>query len=214
LKDLSMTPQLGLSQAPRPRLPLHLVEEISHRVANEYAEAIAGLSLAAAGSGRTPVQQALREAADRLRAHADSHRALLPPMEDHVNLADYVGRLCASFSRSTLAQRKIRLTVETDEIWTASDRAWRIGLCVAELVRNAARHGLVGREGAIAVQVSQVGDEVLCSVADDGPPATDVRPGRGVGLVRALAEDLGGSVEWWFTPDGCLARLRAPAQAS
>ena len=59
-------------------LALHLVEEISHRVVNEYAEAIAILALAAS-RGSTTAQSALTQAAERLRAHADSHRALLAP---------------------------------------------------------------------------------------------------------------------------------------
>ena len=208
-----MTLQFHLTQTPSGDLPLHLVEEISHRVANEYAEAIAGLSLAAAGSPRSEVQQALRAAAERLRAHAETHRALLPPVNGQVNLADYVGRLCAAFSKATLADRRVRLAVETDEVWLTSDRAWRVGLAVAELVRNAARHGLQGRAGAIVVRIAIACEDVVCSVCDDGAANTAVEPGRGVGLVRALAAELGGSVEWWFSPRGSLARLRAPIDA-
>ncbi|WP_293675828.1 sensor histidine kinase [uncultured Phenylobacterium sp.] len=205
-----MTPETNLMQGHAGGLPLYLVEEISHRVANEYAEAIAGLSLAAAGSGRTEVRQALRRAADRLHAHAETHRALLPPIDGHVNLADYVGRLCAAFSKSTLADRGVSLAVETDDIWLASDRAWRLGLAVSELVRNAARHGLAGRSGAIVVRLSLAGSDVVCTVSDDGVVLAGARPGRGVGLVRALALELGGVCDWWFTPRGAFARLCAP----
>ncbi|TAJ72793.1 MAG: sensor histidine kinase [Phenylobacterium sp.] len=208
-----MTPEFHIAETTGRDFPLHLVEEISHRVANEYAEAIAGLSLAAAGSPRCEVKQALRAAAERLHAHAESHRALLPPIQGQVNLADHVGRLCSAFSKATLADRQVRLAVETDDIWLASDRAWRIGLAVAELVRNAARHGLRGRAGAIVVQVALAGDEVVCSVGDDGVAASAVQPGRGVSLVQALAMELGGSVEWWFSQRGSVARLRAPIDA-
>jgi len=208
-----MTLDVHIRQTPARSLPLHLVEEISHRVANEYAEAIAGLSLAAAGSPRSDVQEALRAAAERLRAHAETHRALLPPVRGEVDLADYVGRLCAAFSKAALADRRIRLAVETDEVWMASGRAWRVGLAVAELVRNAARHGLRGRAGAIVVRIAREDDDVVCSVCDDGAAEAIVEPGRGVGLVQALAGELDGSVEWWFTPRGSLARVRAPIEA-
>ncbi|MBU1374909.1 MAG: sensor histidine kinase [Alphaproteobacteria bacterium] len=202
-----------LTAASDRELPLHLVEEISHRVANEYAEAIAGLSLAAAGDGRPDVRQVLKHAADRLHAHAEAHRALMPPIDGQVNLADYLGRLCATFSRATLADRCVRLSVDTDEIWLPADRAWRIGLTVAELIRNAARHGLRGRAGSIGVKVAQAGDDVVCAVCDDGSCVADTTPGRGVAVARALADDLGGSIEWLFTSRGCLARLRIPAAA-
>lgn len=205
-----MTPEFQLAQIPGSGLPLHLVEEISHRVANEYAEAIAGLSLAAAGCADSQVRQALRAAADRLHVHAESHRALLPPIPAHANLADYVGRVCNTYARATLAPRRVRLEMQTDDVWLTSDRAWRIGLAVAELVRNAARHGLRGRAGVILVRIAQDGDEVVCSVGDDGVAAATAAPGRGVALVRALAAELGGSVDWRFGRGGSIARLRAP----
>ena len=193
-------------------LPLHLVEEINHRVVNEYAEAISGLSLAAAGPVGGDLQQALRQAADRLHAHAENHRALLPPMEARVNLADYVGRLCAAFSRATLAERRIGLVLETDDVWLASDRAWRLGLAVAELIRNAARHGLHGRGGVIWVQVTRSCGDVVCLVSDDGIAPARLAPGRGMALVQALVGELGGVVEWRSGDSGCLACLSVPAE--
>jgi two-component sensor histidine kinase len=196
---------------PAAKLPLHLVAEINHRVINEYAEAISSLSLAAA---RVPVpgaRLALAEAIDRLRAHAEAHRALLPPTDGHVNLADYIGDLCASISRASLAERRAHLTVETDDIWLPSPRAWRIGLVIAELVRNAARHGLGGRSGAITVQLTQREGQILCGVGDNGRCAKSPRPGRGLGLVQALAAELGGSADWRFGDRGCVALLRVPS---
>jgi hypothetical protein len=34
--------------------------------------------------------------------------------------------------------------------------------------------------------------------------------GRGRRLARAIAAELGGSVDWWFSPTGSLARLEVP----
>ena len=59
--------------------PLRLVGEISHRVLNDYAHAIATLSLARAGTTDVAAQSALAAAEGRLRAYADAHRALRPP---------------------------------------------------------------------------------------------------------------------------------------
>lgn len=191
-------------------LPLHLVEEINHRVVNEYAEAISSLSLAAAQVPPPGAQVVLARAVERLRAHAETHRALLPPMDGHVNLADYIGELCASLSRASLAERYAHLTFETDDIWAPSARAWRIGLVVAELVRNAARHGLGGKGGAITVHLTQSGDQIFCWVSDNGKRPTTLNPGRGLGLVRALAAELGGSADWRFSDSGCVARLHVP----
>jgi two-component sensor histidine kinase len=70
---MSQQPSTLLAHSGQP-LALHLVEEISHRVVNEYTEAIAILALAAS-RGHAPADLALARAANRLRAHADSHRA-------------------------------------------------------------------------------------------------------------------------------------------
>ncbi|WP_158624695.1 sensor histidine kinase [Caulobacter sp. 602-1] len=208
-----MSREFQLASDGRASLPLHLVEEISHRVVNEYAEAICGLSLAATGPVGGELRQALRRAAERLQAHAESHRALLPPRNAQVNLADYIGTVCAAFSRATLAQRRVGLVLEADEIWIASDRAWRLGLAAVELIRNAARHGLQGRGGVIWVQVMRSCGDVICLVNDDGAVPARRAPGRGTALVQALAGELGGTVEWRTGEPGCLACLRIPAEA-
>ena len=53
---------------------------------------------------------------------------------------------------------------------------------------------------------------IHCVVGDNGQRAFDPRPGRGVGLVRALAAELGGSVDWRFGEGGCLAGLQVPVE--
>lgn len=194
----------------RPVLPLHIVDEINHRVINEYAEAISALSLAARSSA-PEARAAIGEAARRLRAHVEAHRALVPPAPGGtVNLATYLGDLCGSLSRASLADRGVRIALRTDEIRAAPDTAWRIGLILAELVRNACRHGLAGGAGAIAVRVTEHCGIILCLVADNGRGSPSSRIGRGRRLARAIAGELGGSVDWWFSPTGSLARLEVP----
>ena len=191
-------------------LALHLVEEISHRVINEYAEAIAILSLAAS-RGEATAAPALRLAADRLHAMAEAHRSLLVPItEEAIDLGDHVGKLCASLSRASLGERGIRLTVTTDEIQLDAARCWRVSLIVSELVRNATRHGLKSRQGSIHVTLNRRGSSVWCVVCDDGCAAFDPPEGRGRRLIRALTTELGGSVEWKFTPCGSVVGLRFP----
>jgi two-component sensor histidine kinase len=203
--------KLETRSASSPLQPLHLLEEISHRVANEYAEAIATLRLAAADAANAQVGAVLSRVAERLHAHADVHRALLAPAAGgSVDLADYVSRVCASMSRASLAANGVQLLVDADEIWLESGRSWRVGLIVAELVRNAARHGLCCGPGAIRVSITEDCGSVTCRVGDNGRLARDAEPGRGRRLVEALAAELGGSVDWWFTPAGCLARLEIP----
>jgi two-component sensor histidine kinase len=196
--------------APGHPLALHLVEEISHRVANEYQEAISILSMAAA---RDPVAAgpALTSAAGRLRAQADVHRALLAPRaEGQVDLGNYVGRLCGTMARASLDERQIRLTLKTDDVWLEATRCWRVGLILSELLRNAVRHGLAGKSGAVGIDITRDGERIRCVVGDNGRATADPPEGRGRSLVRALAAELGGSVDWWFSQSGSFARLEIP----
>lgn len=191
--------------------PLHLVEEINHRVVNEYSEAIASLSLAASRAANDSTREALASAADRLRDHAESHRALLPPpIESGTNLADYIGRICNAFAQATLAEREVLLVLDAADVFLPADRCWRIGLVVAELIRNAARHGLKGRSGRISVHVAEHSGQLICLVRDTGRPTTTGPGGRGQRLVLSLVNDLGGTVEWSFALDGARALVRLP----
>jgi two-component sensor histidine kinase len=195
--------------------PLHLVEEITHRVVNEYTEAICALGLAASASRNINVQLALTSAASRLRAQAEAHRALQAPIVDGpMNLADYIGQLCGCLARAPFAEGDVRLMVRADEVWLRADRCWRVGLIVAELVRNAARHGLAGRPGAIWVEIAQASGRIDCTVCDDGSGKPMARTGRGRRLARALAAELGGSIDWTFAPGGCCVRLEFPADVA
>jgi len=203
----------GIGQASAP-VAFSLVEEINHRVVNEYSEAIASLNLAASRAGDDRLKAELYSAAERLRDHAEAHRALMPPRVAGLeNLADYVGHICNSFARATLAERGLLLTLDTAEILLPVDRCWRLGLVVAELIRNAARHGRFDAKGRISVHIADHAGELRCLVRDTGTPSANAVPGRGQRLVRALIADLGGMVEWSYTAEGCLALVRVPATA-
>jgi two-component sensor histidine kinase len=194
-----------------PPQPLFLVEEFNHRVLNEYAEAISALSLAAVAAPDTRSELALTSAAMRLRAHADAHRALQAPIYDGpMDLAAYIAQLCASLSKAQLAERGVRLTVRADEVWVDPERGWRVGLIVAELIRNASRHGLSGGPGAIGVEIIETADSIACLVYDNGRGASGPVIGRGRRVVIALADELGGEVGWSFASTGCCARLEFP----
>jgi two-component sensor histidine kinase len=197
-----------ISEAVAPMRSLHLIDEISHRVVNEYTEASCALGQAARAARDPRAELALISAATRLRAQAEAHRALQAPLVDGpMDLAEYVGQLCACLARAPLAENGMRLRVSADEIWLDAGSCWRVGLIIAELVRNAARHGLAGGAGAIWVVVDGAAGRVRCSVCDDGGGTPGVRPGRGRRLVQALAGELGGSVDWRFAPNGCCAVL-------
>ncbi len=190
-----------------------LVEEISHRVLNQYTRAISSMSLAAARATDPIARRILIETAQELRAHAEAHRALQAPRSgEMLDLGEYLGRICVAISASTLADAGIHLTLIQNRIGLSSDRCWRVGLMVSELITNARRHGLHGTGGEIVVELASSGDKIFCRVTDDGCSSTAPSMGRGRTLIETLADDLGGSVNWTFAPAGVSVLLTIPAR--
>jgi two-component sensor histidine kinase len=200
-----------------PQEPLILIEEITHRVVNEYTQAISSIVLAAAATGNTEARTVLADAARRLRAHARAHQALQPPFVDGmVDAGDYIERLGAALSQASLHERGVRLVLRRDRLMLEAGRCWRLGLIVAELITNAVRHGLAGGPGQITVEINSGWDNVVCVVTDDGHGHGLIKPvpGRGSHVIERLAVDLGGRIERRFTPDGGMVRLTFPLIAN
>jgi len=192
-------------------LALTLVEEIGHRVVNEFTEAIAALSLAARVSPSPMARDSIEEAARALLLQAELHRALLPPAPGlPTNLPDYLARICNSFSKSVLAARGVKLLLRADEVRLPADEAWRVALILIELVRNAARHAKLEPGDLIVVEVTRGDEQLTCRVRDTGRSSAEAKPGRGHRLIQALAAGLGGHATWRLGPAGSEARIDLP----
>ena len=191
--------------------PLLLVEEISHRVMNEYAQAIAGLRTASCGVTPEDAQATLASAAARLLNFAEAHRALQAPLaKGDVELAALLTRVCETMSAARLQERGIKLTLVADPVELPADRCWRVALIVSELITNSMRHGLRGGPGNIRVEVGSRDRFNFCRVTDDGRCDGPIRPGRGFDVVTGLASEIGGEVGWCFAASGTTAELSFP----
>ena len=195
--------------------PLLLIEEISHRVVNELTAAILSLRHEAGRIVDTDAQAALQRVAARLTAFANAHRALQSPDTAlDLNLGDYLSRLLRALSQATVGDHSVTLRLLEDGITLEPERCWRVGLVIAELVTNSARHGREAPGGAIIVEVRSAGDDLYCAVADNGGSRTEhPAPSRGLRLVKRLAAELGGDVTWRFRPTGVTAILKFPLAA-
>jgi two-component sensor histidine kinase len=195
--------------------PWLLVAEIAHRVANQYAAAIGSISVAAARCANSDAKAALAGVAQQLHYYADAHRALQAPVgAGPMDLAYYLRQLCTTIARSSLDDRQISLTLIEESIEIDSERCWRAGLIVSELITNAARHGLRGQSGMIVLEMSLRHGLVQCLVTDDGHGVVGFTPGHGSRIIEALAQDLGGNIERKFGPRGAAVLLSFPQTRS
>jgi two-component sensor histidine kinase len=200
-----LVPRLRVAEEPL------LLDELNHRISNEFASLIAIVSRAATASGTEDVKRALRGVAQLLHHYAQAHRALRPPdRETLVNAEGYLSGLCRSISRSKLEHMSIDLVLAAPPLLLESDRCWRLGMIVSELITNAARHAFAGRPGEIRVELVRTDRFVTCTVSDNGSAPADVRPGRGIRIVEQLAKELNGSFERKFGFAGSTATVIFP----
>ena len=75
--------------------PLLYLEELLHRVSNEYASAISLASVMASRASTDEAKMALETVIEHLAQRAAVHRVLSPPVVDGTtDLGDYLMRLC------------------------------------------------------------------------------------------------------------------------
>ena len=147
----------------------------------------------------------------RLQSYADVHHALQMP--EHITCIDgaaYLRQLCRAISRSKLESSGIELVLVERRFQMSSERCWRLGMIISELVTNAARHAFRTSGGVIRVEVMPSRTVVECRVSDNGAGAANIIPGRGLRIIKALIEGLDGRIEQRFAPDGTMSILTFP----
>src|SRR6266481_2564744 len=169
-----------------------LLREFTHRVKNEFASAIQVVSFAAEKSADRNVKAALEGVMEKLHDYASVHRALqMPSGNDCIDASAYLRDLCGSISRSKLENKNIELVLVERPFRMSSERCWLLGMIVAELITNAARHAFGRCGGTIRIECRPSGAFVECRVSDNGSASTpSVRPGSGLRIIDALAQKL------------------------
>jgi two-component sensor histidine kinase len=189
-----------------------LLREITHRVNNEFASIIQVVSCTAAKSPDHNVKHALTGIMQRLHCYASVHHALqMPETCGVVDASEYLRNLCQSISRSKLEHRQIELVLVEQPFWLSSERCWLMGMVVAELITNAARHAFDRGGGIIRIECQTSEDVVECKVLDDGSASkVDFRPGAGLRIVEALAHALGAEFRFHLGENGSTSTLVFP----
>jgi two-component sensor histidine kinase len=191
-----------------------LLHELVHRINNEYSSLISAVSRSAARAVNRDVKVALAHIIEVLYHHTELHRALqMPENRTHIDAAAYLENLCQAISRSKLDDMKIGLVVATAPLQLQSDRCWRLGMVVYELVTNAARHAFGNGNGEIRVEIARARQSVECRVTDNGSAPAIVQPGRGLRIVDELAKDLDGRIYQKFGHTGSRSILTFPYEA-
>jgi two-component sensor histidine kinase len=190
-----------------------LLRELSHRINNEFTSAIGMISVAAGRSGSVEAKATLSAVQDQLYNYARVHHALrMPENNSRVDAAAYLRQLCRAICSAKLTAKGIKLLLVERKFKMDSERCWRLGLIVSELITNSARHGFSDKGGFIRVELLPSTSIIECRVTDNGAAAQSIRPGDGTKIVASLANSLGGAITQQFGPQGSTAMLVFPAE--
>lgn len=180
-----------------------LLDELTHRVNNELAAAIAIASVEIARTTSEELKVSLGRVRRSLNGFARVHRVLrIPHLRTRVDACAYLRALCTAIAAARLEPRGTELQFVEVPLTLDSEQCWRLGLIVAELVTNASRHAFVKRAGSITVEAWCEGEDVQCRVSDDGQGAQRSTPGFGLRIVEGLLRDLNGRLETRTGTDG------------
>ena len=202
---------------PAPDIPIEriLLQELIHRINNEFSALIGAVSRTAARSVNHEVKVALAHIIELLSHYAELHRALQMPENDaHIDASNYLENLCLSISRSKLVGMRIDLVLTASPLRLPSERCWRLGMIVYELVTNAARHAFGNGNGQIRVELSRAGKIIECRVVDNGSAPAIVQQGRGLKIVDELVKGLDGRLDQRFGQSGSSSILILPIRAN
>jgi two-component sensor histidine kinase len=191
-----------------------LLREITHRVNNEFASVIQVVSFAAAKSPDRNVKAALGNVMEQLHNYAKVHHALqMPSRNDCIDASAYLRDLCRSITGSKLENSNIELLLVECPFQMSSQRCWMLGMIVSELITNAVRHAFDKNGGTIRIECWVSGALVECRVSDNGSASRpEVRPGSGLRIIEALAQELDAEFQFNFGENGSEGVLILPIE--
>lgn len=192
-----------------------LLAEFDHRLKNNFT-AVAGLLQLQMHRATDPVvREELAGALNRVESIATANRFLYSQgaPAGAVDIAAYLGELCAALASALLRTDRVKLHCKVEPATIERDRTVAIGLIVNELVTNAARHAFPDeRAGTITVSFQPCERGYQLVVEDDGcglpPQPRDGSLGRR--LIAAFVREAKGELRTKSSAAGtrCTVLLR------
>ncbi len=177
-----------------------LAEELQHRVRNNLQLVHGMLSRQLEETADKPQHRGIRAIARRVSSLATVYDHLLgSDMARTTDFSGYLKSLCANLAEiQASSDGAITLTCDSEALVLDLDVVTALGIVVTELVTNSFDHAFAGSSGSIRVaarRATEPGAMATLTIRDDGIGFTAGVGNKrhGLGLVRRLAEQIGGS---------------------
>ncbi|GEM_PF-7031392 len=202
-----------------------LLREVNHRVKNNLVAIIGMLHQEkdrARAKGLHEHQERIREVIWRVTGLLTVHRLLSSAKWQPLQLSALSESVILEALKGLSASSIFSLTVSPSDLRVDSDQSHSLAMILNELCTNTMKYGLAGRSnGAITVQIGQVGNLIELTYRDDGPGFPEMllsgdfsQGGIGITLLKGLTtRNLRGTITL-ANENGAVARITFPARAS
>lgn len=180
-----------------------LLYELNHRVKNNMQMLQSLLAASARRTNSVEAREVLQEASGRIAAMAAAQRVLYQTTTaTRFSAPEFFAAVCETARHAF--PPGVHVACEAASIELGNDTAMPLALILNELLTNAVKHGLQGRDrGTIRVTFKNRGDTCVLDV-EDGGPGFDFEQARsrssGLALVQGLVRQLGGTFTASRTP--------------
>jgi two-component sensor histidine kinase len=173
-----------------------LLREMHHRLVNTLTVLTSVLWHEFAQYESPELRTSLARCEARIVAFGNLHRDLVVGAEhDWISVQNYIEHLCEALSDAVLQPLGIRCEVFADAVEFPTERCELLGLVIAELVTNAAKHAFHGRSGGLVrVALFNRNDSWVCVISDNGVGAEKASMGIGSKILEHLVRALGGNL--------------------
>jgi len=179
-----------------------ILREVHHRIKNNLNTVRSMLRLQSASLEDEVAGSALTMAAERIHAIAALYdRLYLLGHYDSVSSSELLPELIREIVDGYPQASHVALTVRIEEICITQRNIMNLAIIINELISNAMKYAFPDqRQGHLAVTLKRSEESLLVTVEDNGPGMGPHREGEregfGLLLVRSLAEQMQGTVEF------------------
>jgi two-component system, sensor histidine kinase PdtaS len=186
------------ASARREREKSLLLTELSHRVGNNFSVISALMRQKAGGTSDPNAKASIDQAVTQLSVMARIHGRLSVSGDDQscIDSRSFLEGLCEDISSSAGSASPVKCLAVSYPLHAVD--AVPLGLIINELITNALKHAFpTGTTGQVEVTLDATGEGLRLRVSDNGLGVQNKAHGSGLGhrLIRALAHQLGGSVQ-------------------
>jgi two-component sensor histidine kinase len=191
-----------------------LIREMHHRVANSFT-VLAAILRHEFGSSISPnSQESLQRCEARIVAFSELHRFFtIGAGTGWTSTQSYIEKLAYALAEAVLKPLGLHCEVSADAAFFRGEYCELLGLVIAELVTNAAKHAFRGRDqGVVRIEFVSTTDTWTCIVSDNGAGVSPTSVGVGSKILGTLVRALGADLVSESGPRGTSAVVRCPFQ--